>query len=88
MATLIHNSSAYILQFPNPKVSIDIDNIEISKISSLNKYKNEKQHLVIIKRLRSQENISMNHVEIIELLIKHGLSAYNNLLLSIPCCNS
>jgi len=87
MVSLIDNSSAYIFQFPTPEVATDINNIEISKISGLNKYKNEKQHLVIIKRLRSQENVSMNHSEITLLLEKYGLSQYNNLLSSICCCN-
>ena len=88
MVSLIDNSSAYILQFPPPEVATDINNIQISKISALNKYKKEKQHLVIIKRLRSQENVSMNHSDITLLLDKYGLSQYNKLLSSMGCCNS
>jgi hypothetical protein len=87
MALLIDNSSAYIFKFSTQQVVSDIDTIEISKISALNKYKNEKQHLVIIKRLRSQENVSMNHSEITILLGKCGLYQHSNLLSSIGCCN-
>ena len=87
MASLIDKSSAYIFQFPIPERATDINNIEISKISALNKYKNEKQHLVIIKRLCSQENISMNHSQIILLLGKYGLLQYADILTSFGCCN-
>ena len=83
----ISNPSAFIFQYATPTTPKDIDYIEISRNYALNKYKNEMQHLVIIKRQQSQENISMNHNGIIQLLEQYGLSNY---LHEIPhhCCNS
>jgi hypothetical protein len=82
----IFNPSAYIFKFATPNLPCDIDYIEISRNSALNKYKNEMQHLVIIKRCRSQENISMNHNDIIKLLAQYELSNYNKEIQD-HCCN-
>ena len=84
----ISNPSAFIIKFTTqPIIPSDVDFIEISTNSALNKYKNEFQHLVIIKRFQSQENISMNHNDIIQLLEQYGLSNYKNKILD-HCCNS
>ena len=73
---LLENKTALIFKFPQPKQLSDIDYIEISHNCALNKYKNEMQHLVIIKRWQYQENVCINHIEIIKLLEQYGLHLY------------
>jgi len=82
---LLENKTALIFKFPQPKQLSDIDYIEISHNCALNKYKNEMQHLVIIKRWQYQENISMNHTQIEQLLQQHNLENYASIILD-KCC--
>ena len=84
-ANFIKTFSDFGFQFTQPTNTSDIALIEISRNSALNTYKNEMQHLVVIKRLRFQENISMNHTEIEVLLQKYNLENYASIILD-KCC--
>ena len=85
-ANFIKTCSSYVFQFALPTNTSDIALMDISKNYAFSTHKNEIQHLVIIKRLGFQENISMNHTEIWELLKKYNLENYASIILD-KCCN-